>query len=192
MINQEWKIKTRAAVCCVTGRPFEAQEPFFTAIFEDETTDGFVRRDYSSEAWERDRSQLRPFSYWRSLYEPPAEEMRKEVVEKESAEGLLRRLIEEEEPATENARFILALMLERRKTLRETDSKSLGDARLRIYEHSKTGEVFIIRDPMLRLDQIEALQKEVAELLASRAAAVRPLLTNTEPAGGSEIPIADR
>ena len=91
-------------------------------------------------------------------------------MEKEGAESLLRRLIDEDSPLTENTRFILALMLERKKTLKETDSRSLGSARLRIYEHGKTGEVFIIRDPQLKLDQLESIQREVSDMLASRTA----------------------
>ena len=166
MINQDWKIKSRGHTCCVTGRPFQDEEPFFTALFEDDSDEGFVRRDYSVDAWKQEKGALKPFSYWRSLYEAPKQEPEKrDVVEKESAEGLLRRLVEEDDPLTENARFILAVMLERKKTLRETDSKSLGQARLRIYEHAKTGEVFIIRDPMLRLDQIDSVQREVADRL---------------------------
>lgn len=171
MIHQEWKIKGRAHACCVTGQPFAENEPFYTALFEDETEeeDGFIRRDYCVAAWQQERATLRPFSHWRSIYEPPhAEPARREVVEKEGAESLLRRLIEEDDPLTENTRFILALMLERKKTLRETDSRSLGTARLRIYEHAKTGEVFIIRDPQLKLDQLESIQREVSDLLASR------------------------
>lgn len=172
MINQEWKIKTRAHACCVSGQPFVEDEPFFTALFEDEgEEDGFIRRDYSVAAWKQERAGVRPFSHWRSLYEPPrTEPARREVVEREGAEALLRRLIEEDAPLTENTRFILALMLERKKNLRETDSRSLGTARLRIYEHAKTGEVFIIRDPLLRLDQLESIQREVSDMLASRSA----------------------
>ncbi len=170
MINQEWKIKTRAHTCFVTGQPFVENEPFYTALFEDGgDEDGFIRRDYSVAAWKQERPQLKPFSHWRSLYEPPSTEpARREVVEKEGAESLLRRLIDEDSPLTENTRFILALMLERKKTLKETDSRSLGSARLRIYEHSKTGEVFIIRDPQLKLDQLESIQREVSDMLASR------------------------
>ena len=173
MINQEWKIKTRAHTCFVTGQPFVENEPFYTALFEDGgDEDGFIRRDYSVAAWKQERAQLQPFSHWRSLYEPPSTEpARREVVEKEGAESLLRRLIDEDSPLTENTRFILALMLERKKTLKETDSRSLGSARLRIYEHSKTGEVFIIRDPQLKLDQLESIQREVSDMLASRTAA---------------------
>lgn len=170
MINQEWKIKGRAHVCSVTGQPFVENEPFYTALFEDESDeDGFIRRDYCVAAWQQERPNLRPFSHWRSLYEPPqSEPARRDVVEKEGAESLLRRLIEEDDPLTENTRFILALMLERKKTLRETDSRSLGTARLRIYEHAKSGEVFIIRDPQLKLDQLESIQHEVAERLSAR------------------------
>ena len=176
MINQEWKIKGRAHACSVTGQPFVENEPFYTALFEDESDeDGFIRRDYCVAAWQQERPNLRPFSHWRSLYEPPQQEpSRKEIVEKEGAEALLRRLIEEDDSMTENTRFILALMLERKKTLRETDSRNLGSARLRIYEHAKSGEVFIIRDPQLKLDQLESIQREVAERLGARPGQAPP------------------
>jgi len=187
MINQDWKIKARAHACYLTGQAFVADEPFYTALFEDENEEeGFIRRDYSVPAWQQERAQLRPFSLWRSLYEPPTSEpTRREVVEKEGAESLLRRLIDEDSPLTENTRFILALMLERKKTLRETDSRSLGTARLRIYEHSKTGEVFIIRDPQLRLDQLESIQREVSDMLASRSTppAAEPAAADPAAAG---------
>jgi hypothetical protein len=198
MMNQEWKIKARGHVCSVTGRPFADEEPFHTAIFEDAGTDGFVRRDFSVEAWEAERGRLDPFSHWRSVYEAPREEPRKGIVEKETAEGLLRRLIDADEPATENARFVLAVMLERKRTLRETDSRRLGEAMLRIYEHTKTGEVFIIRDPMLRLDQIDSIQAEVAGLLRQSEPAnpiesglpetMAPEEARSEPAPGGGTP----
>jgi hypothetical protein len=182
MIHQDWKIKGRSHTCCVTGQPFVENQPFYTALFEDESDEDetFIRRDYSVAAWQQERPNLRPFSHWRSLYEPPqSEPARREVVEKEGAESLLRRLIDEDDPLTENTRFILALMLERKKTLRETDSRSLGTARLRIYEHAKTGEAFIIRDPQLKLDQLESIQREVSDLLASRTATPTPTAPET-------------
>lgn len=194
MRQQEWKIKGRAHACCVTGQPFAENEPFYTALFEDDSEeDGFIRRDYCVAAWKQERPQLQPFSHWRSVYEPPvAEPARRDVVEKEGAESLLRRLIEEDDPLTENTRFILALMLERKKNLRETDTRSLGSARLRIYEHAKSGEVFIIRDPELRLDQLESIQREVSDMLASRSALPPP--TPAPPAAApepDETPLAD-
>jgi hypothetical protein len=37
--------------------------------------------------------------------------------------------------------------------------------RVFIYEHPKTGDVFTIADPDLRLDQLEQVQRDVAQLL---------------------------
>ena len=91
------------------------------------------------------------------------------MVEKEGAETLLRRLVEDEEESTENARYILALMLERKKTLKQTDSRKTDTGKLLIYEHAVSGEVFIVRDPELKLSEIESVQDEVAVLLGGKA-----------------------
>ena len=108
-----------------------------------------------------------PFSAWQSTFRLPAKQEKPEVVEKESAEDLLRRLVEEDDPATENVRYILAVMLERKKLLRETDQQHTNTGILRIYEHRKTGEVLVIRDPDISLDQVESIQEEVTAMLES-------------------------
>ena len=79
--------------------------------------------------------------------------------------ALLQRFIEEDEPATENARYILALMLERKRILSPTATKEVDGQKLLFYENKKTGEVFVIRDPELRLDELAQMQDEVAMLL---------------------------
>ena len=79
--------------------------------------------------------------------------------------ALLQRFIEEDEPATENARYILALMLERKRILAPTATKEVDGNKMLFYENKKTSEVFIVRDPELRLDELAQLQDEVAMLL---------------------------
>jgi hypothetical protein len=39
-----------------------------------------------------------------------------------------------------------------------------------IYEHAKNGDVFIVPDVQLRLDELETLQSEVAHLLQATTA----------------------
>ena len=56
-------------------------------------------------------------------------------------------------------------MLERKKVLRPTDTRSDDGRRLLFYEHAGTGETFVVTDPGLRLDQLEEVQREVGELL---------------------------
>ena len=77
----------------------------------------------------------------------------------------MRRLIEEDEEHTENARYILAVMLERKKQLVEADSQPTATGIIRIYEHRKSGDVFIVKDPNIPLDEVEQVQQEVATLL---------------------------
>ncbi|MGB3119752.1 MAG: hypothetical protein WBE58_13100, partial [Verrucomicrobiales bacterium] len=43
----------------------------------------------------------------------------------------------------------------------------VGGSRLLIYEHKATGDAFIIVDPRLKLDEIQKIQEEVADLLGS-------------------------
>jgi hypothetical protein len=164
-INENWNIRSRSHTCEQSGAAFADGETFYTALFEDPKTDELIRRDYSVESWEALREEVRPFSFWKSVYEAPRHEEKPEVMEKESAEGLLRRLIEEDNPGTENTRYILAVMLERKRILKQTATRETEDANFLIYEHPKSGEVYIVRDPELRLDQVEAVQREVALLL---------------------------
>ena len=165
-LPDSWHIKARAHECASTGRPFEEDEPFFTALFPDPHSAGYLRKDYSEEAW-RTRSQddEKPFSFWRTTYKPPVQEKAVEIVDKENPERLLARLVEEDEPHTENARYILAVMLERKRILVETDSQATNSGLLRIYEHRRSGEVFIIKDPQIPLTGIGPLQEEVQALL---------------------------
>ena len=164
-ITEQWNIKSRAHVCAGTGRPFQEGEIFHTALFESE--DGTLeRRDYSVEAWTAEGGPAgSAFSHWRATYTPPVREQKTEAVRKENAEELLRRLVTEDEAHTENARFILAVMLERQKILRQTDSHKVGETKLLIYEHRKTGDVLLIRDPEIPLAEVDRVQTEVLLLL---------------------------
>ena len=78
------------------------------------------------------------------------------------AEGLLRRLIAENDPSRKNACYILALMLERKKMLRPVESR---DEDMLVYEHVVTGETIVIANPHLSLEQIPDVQREVGALL---------------------------
>ena len=61
-------------------------------------------------------------------------------------------------------------MLERKRILKQVTTESRSDGRrVLIYEHSATGDVFIVHDPQLRLDELETVQNEVAQLLGAVA-----------------------
>jgi hypothetical protein len=163
-----WHIRSRARQCAASEQPFTEGEKIITALFPDSESSGYVRRDFKTEAWDaRSDEDEAPFSFWRSTYVPTELNEKVDPMKKEDPEALLRRLIEEDEEHTENVRYILAVMLERKKLLRETDSQRTPSGILRIYEHRKEGDVFIVRDPDIPLAEVETVQEEVFALLES-------------------------
>ena len=164
-LPNEWAIKHRADACAVTRRPFTPGEYFYTSLFHD--ADGYRREDLSEEAW-RDRNEnIRPFSFWKSRYEPLPPRP-PEPLARESAEDLFRRLIASDNPPA-NACYVLAAMLERKRVLKQVKTEQGANGRVLIYEDGATGDIFIVPDPQLRLDELESVQNEVAQLLHTAA-----------------------
>ena len=60
-------------------------------------------------------------------------------------------------------------MLERKRVLKQVKTEEAPKGRVLIYEQGSTGDVFIVPDPQLRLDELENVQNEVAELLRGAA-----------------------
>jgi hypothetical protein len=164
-MQTDWTIQGRSCQCAATGREFTEGEFFYTLLFRERGD--FLREDLSEEAWRERQAQPRahqPYSFWRTKFEPPPPGA-PEAVTKETAEDLLRGYMTERDESHANARYILALMLERKRLLKQIEAKEDIHGRTLVYEHVKTGEVFVVPDPGLRLDQIEAVQNEVAALL---------------------------
>ena len=159
-MQADWEIKSRAHVCARTGAEFQPGETFFTLLVRE--GDGFRREDLSEAAWESRNDNIQPFSFWRSKYDPPAA-TRPEPLPRDDAESLLRRLVAENDPVYSNVRYILALMLERKRMLRPMESQ---DEDMLVYEHVTTGETIVITNPRLSFEQIPAVQKEVSALLS--------------------------
>jgi len=176
----EWDIQPRGDACNACQRPFADKEAYHTLLKLDAT--GYQRCDlcgtcYASVA--RDGV----LSYWQGEYKspppPPAE-----PIQKETAETLLRKLVESADPSSGAARYILAVMLERKRILKHRDTiREENGAELLIYEHTGTGESFTIPDPHLRLDQLTQVQEEIAAVLhpTKESAKAEPV---TEPSLG--------
>ena len=160
-MQADWEIKSRAHTCARTGKEFQPGEFFYTLLVR--AGDGFSREDLCEEAWQSRNENILPFSFWRSKYEPPAPP-RPEPMPHDDVEGLLRRLVAENEPAYQNVRYILALMLERKRLLRPVESQ---DDDMLVYEHIATGETIVLTNPHLSFEQIPAVQREVSDLLAA-------------------------
>ncbi|MCC6355834.1 MAG: hypothetical protein IT577_18250 [Verrucomicrobiae bacterium] len=187
MIERDWNIQPPTGKCAVTGRPFRDEEVYYAILVE--TPEGLARQDFSAEAWAERPPQPRPVSFWRSEFKvvPPEPER---TIAQDDAESLLRRMIEEGDAATENARYILAVMLERKKKFYHRDTVQHEGRPCLVYEHKDTGETFLIIDPRLRLSELHLVQTEVADLLRPRREE-QPPGGGADPAPGPDEPPAE-
>lgn len=163
---QEWNIKSRGHVCSVCQKPLIDKSPVVSVLREMAT--GYERMDCHPECWKAFPRDWAPFSAWEGVYAaPPPPDAKKEPLKKETADDLLRRLVALEDPAMKNVVYVLAVMLERSKILVERDAREQEDQTiLRVYEHRRTGESFIVLDPRLRLENLGEVQQQVVALLS--------------------------
>jgi hypothetical protein len=161
----EWNIQSRGHVCQSCQEAFKDRQVYHTILF-DEKRD-FLRTDLCQKCWDAQFSESRDrkgfVSCWHGQYEAPPPVV--EAIQKENAETLLRKLIELNDPTHAAASYILAVMLERKRILKVKEQIRTEGKRIFIYEQPKTGDVFTIPDPDLQLNQLEEVQRDVAQLL---------------------------
>lgn len=166
-MSQDWDIKSRAEACGACQAPFTDRQVYFSRLVFG--AEGYAREDYCAGCWNARSADGSRYSAWQGVFRsppPPAEE----PLRKETAETLLRKLMEDQDPARRNVIFILAVMLERKKLLIERDVQVQDGQFTRVYEHRQSGETFVVQDPRLQLNELESVQREVAELLGAPAA----------------------
>lgn len=163
----DWNIQGRAHGCQACEKAFADKQPYHTLLFDQKQM--YQRLDICDACWQTQYSQgaseRKGFvSYWHGVYLAPAPPA-PEAIQKENAESLLRKLMEQDDPKYMAASYILAVMLERKRLLKIKEQYHRDGQRVFVYEQPRTGDIFTIPDPNLQLDQLGEVQQEVASLL---------------------------
>ena len=165
----DWNIQSRGHTCHECEQPFDDGAECHTVLAHE--SHEFSRRDLCGACWAKgaegvgDRKGF--ISHWQGIYEAPPPEP-PEVIQKDTAESLLRKLLETGDNRWREASYILAVMLERKRILKvkeQITNEDDGDGRVFVYEQPKSGDLFTIPDPALKMEALERVQMEVATLL---------------------------
>ncbi len=163
----DWNIQARARSCQTCSRAFADRDVYHTLLFEHRS--GLERVDVCGACWEEqhrhgatDRKGY--VSHWQGVFTVPPPRPA-DPIRRENAEELLRRVTGRNDPSWHPAAFILAAMLERKRILKIREQVKQDGRRVFVYEMPRTGELFMVPDPQLRLDQLEQVQRDVAHLL---------------------------
>jgi hypothetical protein len=106
--------------CAVTGRSFEPDETYIATLVED--GDDLRRLDVSLAEWDSGWRPDHLFSHWKATV-PRPEEKRQLFVDDDVLMNLLRRLADADQSQRIAFRFVLALILMRKKLLRYNRSE---------------------------------------------------------------------
>jgi hypothetical protein len=166
----QWEIQVRSRFCSKCEKEFLDGDTYRCVLtYRDDQP---FRQDFCEGCWDGSQEfeveqgeEL--ISWWRSTVRIPPPKPKEEAIKRSFAEELLRKYLHSTEPKHIHFCYILAVMLERRRVLsqKHTIEEDPSGRTLLVYEHTKTGETFIILDPHLELSTISKVQAEVKEIL---------------------------
>lgn len=157
----DWEIKKTLGQCFGTEQPIDVGQDYYAALVE--TEQGLERRDYSIDYWNAEHPKV--FCFWKSRM-PNPEQKKKLFIDDEMLIAFFDRLADETEPEKIHFRFVLTLILMRKRKLKY-DASTTDDAgnevwTLRVTGQDRTEKVI---NPHLSEDQIEQLSGQMGQIL---------------------------
>jgi hypothetical protein len=157
---EEWTIDKSLGKCFGTGKDIEAGQEYFSALVQ--TSEGLQRRDFSVDYWQEHKPEV--FCFWKTRQSRP-DEKKRVFIDDEMLMAFFERLANETDVEKVNFRFVLALVLMRKRKLKYDSSKNQDGKdgwRLRIVGTDTFVEVI---DPHLDEQQIEQLTSQLGQIL---------------------------
>ena len=147
--------------CAVCQAPVEPRQPLMAALRE--TAAGFERLDVCLACWETfDRADL--IGFWRTTM-PLAEQKKKLFVDDEVLCRLFERLSEAAEPAKLNFRFVLGLILMRKRLIVYEGSREDGAGEVWSVRFKGQEQRMDLLNPKLEEGQIQDVSNQLSEIL---------------------------
>ena len=156
----DYQIQPNTRRCAITGRDLKPGEKFYTALLEEGGK--FLRQDYSSEAWQGPPAHV--FSFWCGRV-PVQEETRRPRIDDELLMDCFQRLEGQDDPNRVSFRYVVALLLMRRKRLRFEEARKDGEHEVLSLRCARTGTKYAVVNPGLTEGEMVAVQEEVFKVL---------------------------
>jgi hypothetical protein len=155
-----YPIQHHSRVCAATGRALSPGEKYHSALFDE--AGQLVRKDYSAAGWPGPPEKA--FALWTGRV-PELHQKRRLTFDDDLLMECFERLAEETERPRVQFRYVLALLLLRRKRLKFEDVRREGCQDYLLLKCPATGAAFEVLDPRLAESDVERVQDEVFKLL---------------------------
>ncbi|MDR1520051.1 MAG: hypothetical protein LBU23_07910 [Planctomycetota bacterium] len=160
-MGETWRIPRRTRVCAQSGVALDLSKPFFSALLEN--NDSFERLDFSPGAWpEVDKGRFR--SFWKNKGDA-GDPDKPRAIDFDRLQAFFDSLEGAEEPDRRLFRYVLALILVRRRRLRLDDmSRAAEGDRLRLYDRRNGGRSLEVVSPEATREDLEKIQEKLNQL----------------------------
>jgi hypothetical protein len=181
----QWDIARCSGVCSATGRTLAEGEEHYAVLFEDGET--FRRADFALDAWTGPPAEA--FCYFRTRV-PVRERKKRLLVDDEMLINFFVRLGDDEvAESRQNFRFVLALILMRKRLLKYEDTVRENGGEIWMMRLVREQSVHKVRNPHLAEDQIAQVSRELGAILHGDAGSFADSTEETgdaAPAGDAE------
>ena len=158
----DWEMPKRGELCAACDKSFEPGDEIRAYLFE--SPEGYERRDYCLNCKPPDE----PFAIgsWQTRRPLPAIK-KNQVFDRAAMLNFFERLVDADTPAKQQLRFVLGLLLWRKKIVKFDHSGAAEDGReLWHFTVSRTGAEYIVVRPALDEEQLERLGMQLEELMS--------------------------
>jgi hypothetical protein len=156
----DYQIQPHTRRCAVTGRELRPGEKFYTALLEE--GGAFHRKDYSGDAWQGPPPGA--FSFWSGRVPAPTEPARPRIDDDLLAD-CFERLEGQADPGKVSFRYVLALLLMRRKRFKFEEARTDGGRELLYLRCTRTRRRHEVVNPGLSEAETASVQEEVFKVL---------------------------
>lgn len=170
----DWQMPRRGATCNVCQREFEPGDPVRAFLYE--SAEGYERRDFCASC--EPPEQPPAVGFWKTRRPQP--NVKKDVAfDRAAVFEFFERLEDADTPERRQLRFVLALLLWRKKVLKFDRSVATDDSEMWHFVVPRTGANHAVQRPDLDEEQLEHLGTQLEALLASQVGELSALASDS-------------
>jgi hypothetical protein len=160
-VSNDWEMPRRGEACVACGRDFKPGDMIRAYLYE--SPEGYERRDHCADC--RPPDEPPAIGVWRTRRPEPAVK-RVHSFDREAVYHFFRRLEDADTPEQRQLRFVLALLLWRKRVLKLDRSDAVDGAELWHFTVPRSEETHAVERPDLDEEQLERLSTQLEALLA--------------------------
>lgn len=167
--NSSYHIGSATGKCHASNRDIEPGQEYIATLCERTQDDAFDRLDFLPDVWESGHRPVHLYSYWRTVMHSPDDDKKNIMVDDNVLINLFQRLEDDDRPYRLAYRFVIGLILIRKRLLKQVGTKPNNNGGKSWLIRYKTDPPettpFELHDPGLTEDQQLEIADQLREIL---------------------------